>query len=221
MVKQEDGTYKWEKAELVLPAATIEFKVCEDHAWTVNYPAQNYQLAIAEAGEYTLTITFDPATQTVAANAEKTGSAEVDPTVSAKGSWDEWAKELVFTLAADKATASLTVNNVKAGTYEFKVILNGGEWRSNGYKFTREAASVEGITGNDNANMKLVADVDGTYTFTWTFATNALNITFPAAGPTALDNINADGKAVKVLRNGQILIKKGDKTYNVMGAIVR
>jgi hypothetical protein len=221
MVKQEDGTYKWEKAELVLPAGTIEFKVCEDHAWTVNYPAQNYQLAIAEAGEYTLTITFDPATQTVAANAEKTGSAEVDPTVSAKGSWDEWAKELVFTLAADKATASLTVNNVKAGTYEFKVILNGGEWRSNGYKFTREAASVEGITGNDNANMKLVADVDGTYTFTWTFATNALNITFPAAGPTALDNINADGKAVKVLRNGQILIKKGDKTYNVMGAIVR
>lgn len=221
MVKQEDGTYKWEKAELVLPAGTIEFKVCEDHAWTVNYPAQNYQLAIAEAGEYTLTITFDPATQTVAANAEKTGTAEVDPTVSAKGSWDEWANELVFTLAADKATASLTVNNVKAGTYEFKVILNGGEWRSNGYKFTREAASVEGITGNDNANMKLVADVDGTYTFTWTFATNALNITFPAAGPTALDNINADGKAVKVLRNGQILIKKGDKTYNVMGAIVR
>ena len=39
--------------------------------------------------------------------------------------------------------------------------------------------------------------------------------------PTAISNTAADAKAVKVLRNGQILIKKGDKTYNVMGAIVR
>ena len=39
--------------------------------------------------------------------------------------------------------------------------------------------------------------------------------------PTAISNTAADAKAVKVLRNGQFLIKKGDKTYNVMGAIVR
>ena len=39
--------------------------------------------------------------------------------------------------------------------------------------------------------------------------------------PTAISNTAADAKAVKVLRNGQILIKKGDKTYNVIGAIVR
>ena len=39
--------------------------------------------------------------------------------------------------------------------------------------------------------------------------------------PTAISNTAADAKAVKVLRNGQFLIKKGEKTYNVMGAIVR
>ena len=39
--------------------------------------------------------------------------------------------------------------------------------------------------------------------------------------PTAISNTAADAKAVKVLRNGQFLIIKGEKTYNVMGAIVR
>ena len=38
---------------------------------------------------------------------------------------------------------------------------------------------------------------------------------------TAISNTAADAPAVKVLRNGQFLIKKGDKTYNVMGVIVR
>lgn len=40
-------------------------------------------------------------------------------------------------------------------------------------------------------------------------------------GTTGIDAIDANAPAVKVLRNGQLLIKKGDKTYNVMGAIVR
>ncbi len=331
MVKQEDGTYKWEKTELVLPAGTIEFKVVVDHAWDVAYPNDNYQLAIVEAGEYTITITFDPETKAIAANAEKTAVVEVDPTVSAKGSWDEWANELAFVLSDDKATATLTVNNVAAGTYEFKVILNGGDWRSNSHVFTREAASSEGITGNDNDNMQLVADVEGEYTFTWTFATNSLAIEFPEGGEiveptlangyyligqngwnvaalsadllftanpgkegeyvltttlaendhikvvkvqndvimawypdgegneyivdaahagegkaiyfqetykedwsafggyiwidqneaTAISNTAADAEAVKVLHNGMLLIRKGNKTYNVMGQAVK
>ena len=331
MVKQEDGTYKWEKTELVLPAGTIEFKVVVDHAWDVAYPNDNYQLAIVEAGEYTITITFDPETKAIAANAEKTAVVEVDPTVSAKGSWDEWANELAFVLSDDKATATLTVNNVAAGTYEFKVILNGGDWRSNSHVFTREAASSEGITGNDNDNMQLVADVEGEYTFTWTFATNSLAIEFPEGGEivdptlangyyligqngwnvaalsadllftanpnnegeyvltttlaendhikvvkvqndvimawypdgegneyivdaahagkgkaiyfqetykedwsafggyiwidqneaTAISNTAADAEAVKVLHNGMLLIRKGNKTYNIMGQAVK
>ena len=38
---------------------------------------------------------------------------------------------------------------------------------------------------------------------------------------TAISNTAVDAPAVKVLRNGQFLIIKGEKTYNVMGAIVR
>ena len=40
-------------------------------------------------------------------------------------------------------------------------------------------------------------------------------------GATAIDNTAIDAKAEKMLRNGMILIIKGDKTYNIMGQIVK
>ncbi|MBR6064989.1 MAG: hypothetical protein IKP57_01020, partial [Paludibacteraceae bacterium] len=67
-----DGVYTWAKAQLNLTAGTeIQFKVVKNHSWDIAYPAQNYVLNIAEDGEYTLTITFDPTTETVAAEAVK------------------------------------------------------------------------------------------------------------------------------------------------------
>jgi hypothetical protein len=191
MTKQEDGTYKWEKANLELAAGNVEFKVCEDHAWTVAYPAQNYVLAIEEAGIYTITITFDPANDNaVNAVATKTGSAEIDPVVSIAGSMNSWnASANVMTLAEDKATATLALN-LEAQTYDFKVVLNGGEWRSNAQEFTRENASATEMTGNED-NMHLVADVAGEYVFTWTFADNSLAITYPEA-PVVPETITID-----------------------------
>ena len=67
-----DGVYTWAKAQLNLTAGTeIQFKVVKNHSWDIAYPAQNYVVNIAEAGEYTLTITFDPSTEAVAAEAVK------------------------------------------------------------------------------------------------------------------------------------------------------
>ena len=60
MEKNDDGIYVWEKADLTFAAGTIEFKVCKDHGWTPSYPTDNYQLAIPEAGIYTIWIHFDP-----------------------------------------------------------------------------------------------------------------------------------------------------------------
>ena len=180
MTKQTDGTYKWEKANLELAVGKIEFKVCKNHAWDPSYPAQNYELNIAEAGIYTLTITFDPANDnTVNAVATKTGEAEVDPTVAIKGGWDEWAAETAFELAQDKLSASATLH-LTADTYTFKVILNGGDWRSNAYQYHRGFPGAANITGNLD-DMTIVADVEGDYVFTWTFANDSLGITFPVA----------------------------------------
>ena len=48
-----------------------------------------------------------------------------------------------------------------------------------------------------------------------------LQVTFPAPDPTAIDNTNAEAKAVKHIVNGQLLIEKNGKFYNALGAEVK
>ena len=215
-----EGIYTWEKTELTLAAGTIEFKVCEDHAWTTAYPAQNYKLNIPEAGIYTVTITFNAETKEVAAVATKTGSAVVIPTVAMHGNFlGGWADTENFAIAEGNATASLTLN-IEAGDYEFGMRIGGsGNWTANGVSFTRENPSAVIVAGS--GNLKLAADKAGEYTFTWTYETNTLAITFPNGSGTGVDNAVVDVKAVKVIRDNQILIIKGDKTFNIQGQLVK
>ena len=219
MTLQSDNTYKWEKTNLTLPAGIIEFKVCEDHAWTNSWPSSNYVINIAEAGIYTIAIYYNPNDNNyVGAVVTKTGSAEVDPTVSVKGGWDSWANEVVFVLADNKLTATGTLNIAVAGDYEFKVILNGSDWRANGYTYHRGFTGAEGITGNGD-NMLLQADLAGQYLITWTFATNAINFTFPVAD--GIDNTEVKATVVKTIENGQLIIIKNGVRYNAQGAELR
>jgi len=218
MAKQEDGTYKWEKADLTLAAGEVQFKVCEDHAWTHAWPAQNYVLNISEAGVYTITITFDPAAESdkVAAVATKTGDAEVIPTVMMHGTFSgSWADTELFTLADDKASASLTLN-LAAATYEFGMKFDG-TWKANGANLDRENPSTSLVEGD--GNMHMTADVAGEYIFTYTFATQTLAVTYPRIE--GIDN-TADGvKAQKRMENGILLIEKNGKIYTITGLLVK
>lgn len=213
-----EGLYTWEKTDLTLVAGSIEFKVCEDHAWTTAYPAQDYQLAIPETGIYTITITFNADTKEVNAVATKTGSAVVIPTIAMHGNFlGSWADTENFTVAEGDATASLTLN-IAAGNYEFGMRIGGsGNWTSNGVAFTRENNAAEVVAGQ--GNLTLAADIEGDYIFTWTFETNTLTITFPIG--TDIDILDTNAPAVKILRDGQILIIKGTKTFNIQGQLVR
>lgn len=174
--------YAWEKYNVTLSAGTIEFKVCEDHAWKTAYPAQNYVLTIPADGIYTIMIMFDAASKVIEAFAEKTADAVVIPTVAMHGNFagpSDWKDTENFTLAADELTATLVMNLAVRDNYEFGMRIGGsGNWTSNGVQFTRENNSAEVV--NTSGNLKLVADVAGEYTFTWTYATNTLAITFPA-----------------------------------------
>ena len=181
MVLQEDNTYKWEKADLTLAAGEIKFKVCEDHAWDVAYPASDYVLNIPEAGVYTITITYNPAdNNAVNAVAQKTGSAVVIPTVAMHGNFSDgtnWADTENFAVAEGNETASLTLN-LAAGDYEFGMRIGGsGNWTANGAAFTRENNSA--VIEAGQGNITLDADAAGEYTFTWTYATNTLTVTYP------------------------------------------
>ena len=217
MELQEDNTYKWEKENLELPVGNIAFKVAQDHSWSVNWPSENYVLAIAESGSYTITITFNAETKEVAAVATKTGDADVTPSVAMHGDFNKpgWADTENFTIAEDKASASLTLT-LAADRYKFGMRIGGsGNWTANGAQFSRENPSAEVVAGS--GNLVLTTDVEGDYTFTWTYETNTLTITFPAKEE-GISNTVVDVKVVKTIENGQLVIIKNGVKYNVQGA---
>ena len=173
----EEGVYKLTKLERELVSGFIEFKVVKNHDYAKGeWPASNYQLEIPEDGVYRIEITFDPTDvgNEITAVATKTGEAVSVPTITIDGSWN-WGNETL--LSGDETSVSATIH-LDAGTHYFKMLVNG-DYRSNGYWYHRDFSGAEGIISDNTDDMSMEADIAGDYTFIWTFATNAIAITFP------------------------------------------
>lgn len=180
MTLQADGTYQLVKTELTLSAGSYEYKVVADHSWEGwQIPESgNQSLTITESGIYMVTFTLDVKANTLTAVAELQQSVDVKPVVSLAGPFNGWSTTAtVLTEGADGLTASVVLT-LDTADVEFKVVKDGN-WLSTGAAITREANSAV-ITGNVTANMTLKTDVAGDYTFTWTYATNMLEVAFPA-----------------------------------------
>ena len=223
MTLQADGTYKWEKTGLELLAGSLDFKVCKDHSWDVAYPGSDYKLTIPATGIYTVTITFNPTTEEVNATATKTGDVVIIPTVAMHGNFagaSSWNDTENFTIASDEKTATLVMNLEARSDYEFGMRIGGkGDWTANGAAFARESNSA--VIEKGTGNITLIADVAGEYTFTWTYATNTLVITFPAKSTVGFENIEATENAVKFIENGKIFIIREGNIYDATGARVK
>ena len=61
MTKNEDGTYSITYTNVAL-TENVSYKVVVDHAWGVEYPAENRVIGISMAGNYDVTIHFNPNT---------------------------------------------------------------------------------------------------------------------------------------------------------------
>lgn len=215
MTLQEDGTYKLVLEDVTLAVGNYEYKVVIDHQWNNGEAGQNSVLTIEQAGIYDVTFTYDAATPATSAQATLKQAVVVLPSVQLAGAFNSWTGEN-FTAAEDKLTASIS-KTLAAGEYEFKVII-ATNWKSNSKQFTREDNSATGITGNDNTNMKVVADREGTYVFTWTFANDALEITYPVAS--SLENTEVSN-ITKQLVNGQLIITIDGVRYDAQGQVIR
>lgn len=208
----DGGVYKLTKTDRELLAGNIEFKVVKDHDYAKGeWPASNYQLAIPENGKYTIDITFDPANvgNEISATATKTGEIVVIPTIKIDGSWD-WGN--ATTLTGDETSVSTTIH-LDASTHYFKMLVNG-DHRSNGYYYHRGYTGAEGITSNAG-DMSLGADIAGDYTFTWTFATNAIEITFPLTPIAPIGGkftINAKGDTA-IFARGNLQYQQSSNTW--------
>jgi len=92
-----------------------------------------------------------------------------------------WATSEAFQVASGNATASITLKNVSAGTYNFGIKINS-TWTSNGTYFRRSDGAVAKEISSGSGNCVFIADVTGDYTFTWTYGDGTLTITYPESG---------------------------------------
>lgn len=110
--------------------------------------------------------------------------------------WWETEYNSVLTIAAngETATGTITFPAGKVGEwYNFKVLgRTGSNWYSNAAEFTSTNNS-QVVSGTETGNMYFEIAQAGDYTFTWTFATNTLEITFPAVAPALSVTTNANG----------------------------
>lgn len=219
---------------LTLTARTIEMGILLDGNWnsngkeikpssntiTLKEPGEgNIKLYAPEKGEYIFTYTLESKTLEVTF---PEGATDPLPVLKLFGSWDEWKAGTLFTPAANKLTATATLT-LDAGDYTFKVTKDAA-WMTNDNSGTMTRVNSKDwpfVEGEHKAATGLKADAKGDYTFTWTYETNALSVTFPAATATDLIGADSDSKAVKIVRDGQLLIVRDGVTYNMMGSVVK
>ena len=233
-LKVMEDSYTFEN----LAAGNYQFKITIDGTWNTAKGFEdltpesrdaelylnggNIGFTLAEAGDVTITYIKDVVF--------KVEGAFVLPELQLIGikGWTAETDAIDFVPADNHLTASVT-ETLDEWYYEFKLIY-AGSWigkktdkPENLYVLKNDWTSVDGLSWDGyNIALKMVEGdyVPGKYTFTWTYATGELTVTFPDT-PSALDNANAAIKAIKVIRNGMLLIEKNGKTYNVLGTMVK
>ena len=157
------------------------------------------------------------------------GTFGVLPKVALVGNYGEgdsmWGANGTNTMTDQgDGTAKVTLN-LEAKNHEIKVWVDGYYLSLNGdgeslFDINRDWNHADHVNlVNNGRNFQLTADVAGDYTFTWTYATRDLVVTFPTAS--GMENTNANVKAVKRIINGQLVIEKNGVMYNALGAEVR
>ena len=127
--------------------------------------------------------------------------------------WDIYALDasLLFTANAGAEGEYVLANVILEVGQELKVV-------------SVENKEIKTWYGSGEGNYVVTADVAGTkdvyFRPTWTTEWNG-HIYIELNAPSGIDNTAVEGKAVKMIQNGQLLIIKNDKTYNVMGQMIR
>ena len=123
---------------------------------------------------------------------------------------------------AKKSLASgSVVVNLTAQDYEFKILKVQGEdqsWFGNSGTMTRDNCA--GWVFAEDDNCVITADVNGDYTFAMQVngeGKPVVSVTYPNKSPEGFENIHSGKDTIKTVRDGQIVIIRGDKIFDVTG----
>ena len=108
----------------------------------------------------------------------------VDPIYAILGGFNSWTHSASTWDLVDKGSNNWEATfRLEKGTHEFKVVYNSayyGKGTDSYTTITRDSYSVSSLaTGNGIYNLKITADVSGSYTFRFNSSTNNLTVTFP------------------------------------------
>ena len=118
-----------------------------------------------------------------------------------------------MTVADGVATCTIALGT---DTLKFSVVENGTWLKNLETVITRETNTVV-LTAIDSwDNSVLVPDVAGDYVFNFTIETKTLVVTFPSQ-EMGIQEVNATNGYTKIIRNGQVLIVRDGKTFDMMG----
>lgn len=178
-----ENEYVFTKENVGLEAGNILYKVVENHAWDVAYPAQNATIAIATAGTYNVSITFNSETKAVAATATLITPAENTYTATFKNSIG-WDKVYAYTfnpqtLGEWPGTQLESVEDVltisfKATATPANIIFNNGNGGGR-----NQTADLEFVDGQEYDMTPLTSDL--TIYNNWATMVPAYNVKKPAA----------------------------------------
>ena len=216
-----------------LAAGSYEFGMEINSNWTANGSAftrdanskavsgstGNMTIVADVVGEYTFTWTFD-------GNLLSIAYPELpEPEYYIAGDFTDWGTNKVK-MTEDNSALVATVSISSTDEQAFKVLRVQGPYETwygleNYAKMSSEDCT-DWTIGGGESNIGLEPTKAGEYTFVFVPAELKLTVNMPAKGSgTALDNTEADTKAVKTMENGVLIIRRGDKTYNGQGQLLR
>ncbi len=142
-----------------------------------------------------------------------------------------------------EATITITNADLMDGLADYQAFIVSGTDADNVFVqlYFYDVTAIEGSFTEENlygayskidniqvysATITVVANADGSYTITgdllcYNNTLYHLTMTVPAPAEEGIEEILATGKAVKAVRDGQVVVLKGDKAFNMNGQIVK